>query len=59
RKQSNIITLCTKKNGVLDHVFIKKEYPYNYNENKHKIHLSDREINTIRTVIVATFLAIK
>ena len=38
---------------------LKKEYPYNYNENKHKIHLSDREINTIRTVIVATFLAIK
>ena len=25
----------------------------------HKIHLSDREINTIRTVIVATFLCIK
>ena len=43
----------------MDLVFIKKEYPYNYNENKHKIHLSDREINTIRTVIVAKFLAIK
>ena len=27
----------------------------NYNENKHKIYLSDSEINTIRTVIVATF----
>ena len=40
----NIITLYTKKHRVLDHVFIKKEYPYNYNENKHKIHLSDREI---------------
>ena len=38
---------------------IKKEYPYNYNENKHKIHLSDREINTIRAVIVATFPDIK
>ena len=49
----------TKKHRVLDHVFIKKEYPCNYNEKKHKIHLSDREINTIRTVIVATFLAIK
>ena len=36
---------------------LKKKYPYNYNEKKHKIHLSDREINTIRTVIVATFLA--
>ena len=33
---------------------LKKEYPYNYNENKHNIHLSDREINTIRIVIVAT-----
>ena len=32
---------------------------YNYNENKHEIHLSDREINTIRTVIVATFPGIK
>ena len=31
----------------MDHVFIKKENPYNYNENKHKIHLSDGEINTI------------
>ena len=30
---------------------IKKEYPYNYNENKHKIQLSDREITTIRTDI--------
>ena len=38
---------------------LKKEYPYNNNENKHKIHLSDREINIIRTVIVPTFLAIK
>ena len=38
---------------------LKKEYPYNYNENKHNIHLSDREINTIRTVIVATFPDIK
>ena len=38
---------------------LKKEYPYNCNENKHKIHLSDREINTIRTAIVATFLGIK
>ena len=37
----------------------KKKYPYNYNEKKHKIHLSDREINTIRTVIVATFPGIK
>ena len=46
-----------KKHGILDHVFIKKEYPYNYNENKHKIHLSDREIKTIRTVIAAAFLA--
>ena len=27
--------------------------------NKHEIQLSDREINTIRTVIVATFLSIK
>ena len=26
---------------------------------KQKIHLSDREIHTIRTVIVATFLGIK
>ena len=43
----------------MDHLFIKKKYPYNYNENEHKIHLSDREINTIRTVIEATFLAIK
>ena len=34
---------------------LKKEYPYNYNKNKRKIHPSDREINTIRTVIVATF----
>ena len=34
---------------------LKKEYPYNYNENKYKIRLSDREINTILTVIVATF----
>ena len=40
-------------------MLIKKEYPYNCNENKHKIHLSDREINTIRTVIVATFPGIK
>ena len=38
---------------------LKKEYPYNYNENKHMIHLSDREINTIRTVIAATFPGIK
>ena len=38
---------------------LKKEYPYNNNENKHKIHLSDREINTIGTVIVATFLSLK
>ena len=37
----------------------KKKYPYNYNEKKHKIHLSDRGINTIRTVIVATFPGIK
>ena len=44
---------------MLDRVFIKKEYPYNYNEKKHNIHLSDREINTIRNVIVATFLCIK
>ena len=44
---------------ILDCVFIKKECPYNYNENKRKIHLSDREINTIRTVIVATFPGIK
>ena len=28
----------------MDHVLIKKEYPYHYNENKHKINLSDREI---------------
>ena len=40
-------------------MFIKKEYPYNCNKNKHKIHLSDREIKTNRTVIIATFLAIK
>ena len=38
---------------------LKKEYPYNYNENKHMIHLSDREINTIRTVIAATFPGVK
>ena len=38
---------------------LKKEYPCNYNENKHKIHPFDREINTIRTVIVATFPGIK
>ena len=48
-----------KKHRILDHVFIKKEFPYNYNENKHKIHFSDREINTIRTVLVTTFLGIK
>ena len=30
---------------------LKKEYPYHCNENKYKIHLSDREIYTIRTVI--------
>ena len=54
-----MITLYTKKTQDLDHVFIKKEYPYNNNENKHKIHLSDREINTIHTVNVATFLGIK
>ena len=39
---------------------LKKEYPYNYNESKQKIYLSDREINTIvRIVIVATFPGIK
>ena len=43
----------------MDHIFIEKEYSYNYNENKHKVHLSDREINTIGTVIVATFFGIK
>ena len=45
--------------GMLKNIFSKeKEYPYNYNE-KHKIHLCDREINTIRTVIVATLPGIK
>ena len=54
-----MITLHTKKKQDLDHVFIEKEYPYNNNENKPKIHLSDREINNIHTVNVATFLGIK
>ena len=40
-------------------MYLLKEYSYNYNENKPKIHLSDREIKTIRTVIVATFPGIK
>ena len=45
---------------MLKNIFSKeKEYPYNYNENKHKIHLCDREINTIRTVIVASLPGIK
>ena len=38
---------------------LKKKYPYNYSENKHKIHLSVNEINIIHTVILATFLGIK
>ena len=40
-------------------MYLLKEYSYNYNENKPKIHLSDREIKTIRTVIVAMFPGIK
>ena len=28
----------------MDHVFIKKEYPYNYNEKNHKIHLSEHGV---------------
>ena len=54
-----MITLYAKKTQDLDHIFIEKEYPYNNNENKRKIHLSDREIDTIHTVNVATFLGIK
>ena len=53
-----IDNIIHKKHWILDHVFVKRKYPYNYSENKHKTHLSVNEINIIH-VILATFLGIK
>ena len=49
----------SKKHRILDHVVIKKEYPYNYNEDIHKIHLSDREIITIRIKVYKVYKVYK
>ena len=38
---------------------LKKNIHTTTMKKKHKIHLSDREINTIRTAVVATFPGIK
>ena len=63
KKQNRFMTRLprypSKKHRILDHVVIKKEYPYNYNENIHKIHLSDREIITIRIKVYKVYKVYK